>query len=66
MVQAFVEGMTTNFLYDGAGNRLQMSIVGGETTTYTLDYAAGSRILFEAGGAFANSKHYLYGLACMG
>ncbi|MCP4362187.1 MAG: RHS repeat protein, partial [Chloroflexi bacterium] len=65
LISALVDGITTTFTYDGAGNRLQMS-VAGEVTTYTLDYAAGSRILFETGGAFANSKHYLYGLACIG
>ncbi|MCP4363326.1 MAG: hypothetical protein GY796_35450, partial [Chloroflexi bacterium] len=50
---------------DGDGNRLQMS-AAGEVTTYTLDYAAGFRVLFEEGGAFSDTKHYLYGRACLG
>jgi len=40
--------------------------LAGEVTTYTLDYAANFQVLFEQGGAFANTKHYLYGLACLG
>jgi hypothetical protein len=40
--------------------------VGGEVTTYTLDYAGGGRVLLETGGAFAKTKHYLYGLECIG
>ncbi|MCP4359515.1 MAG: hypothetical protein GY796_16010, partial [Chloroflexi bacterium] len=46
-------------------NRLQMS-TAGEVTTYTLDYAADFRVLFEQGGAFSDTKHYLYGRACLG
>jgi hypothetical protein len=40
--------------------------VGGEVTTYTLDYAGGGRVVLEEGGAFAKTKHYLYGLECIG
>jgi hypothetical protein len=40
--------------------------VAGEVTTYTLDYANGLQILMEQGGAFADTKHYLYGVQCIG
>jgi hypothetical protein len=40
--------------------------VDGEVTTYTLDYANKGQILLEQGGAFAQTKHYLYGLECIG
>jgi hypothetical protein len=56
-------------MHDGDGRRLQMSVAGvntGEVVTYTLDYARGGRVLLEAGGAFAESKHYLYGLEFIG
>ncbi len=65
LLEAVVDGLTTTFAYNGNGNRLQMS-VGVTTTTYLLDYAAGSRTLFEQGGVFADTKHYLYGYACLG
>ena len=65
LLSALVDGQTTTFLYDGNGNRLQMA-VGSEVTTYTLDYARGFQTLMEQGGAFATTKHYLYGLACLG
>jgi hypothetical protein len=65
MLAAKVNGLLTTFDYDGDGNRLRMS-VAGEVTTYTLDYAGGFRLLLEEGGAFSDTKHYLYGLACIG
>jgi YD repeat-containing protein len=65
LTSALVDNLLTTFLYDGDGHRLQMS-VGGEVTTYTLDYAGGFRVLLEEGGAFAKTKHYLYGLECIG
>ncbi len=65
LTAALVDGLLTTFVYDGQGHRLQMS-VADEVVTYTLDYAAGSRVLFEEGGAFSDTKHYLYGLACLG
>lgn len=62
MLAALVEGLLTTFVYDG--RRLQMS-VAGEVVTYTLDYARDGRVLLEEGGAFADTKHYLYGLECI-
>ncbi len=65
LTSALVDGLLTTFVYDGDGHRRQMS-VAGEVTTYTLDYAGGFRVLLEQGGAFAATKHYLYGLSCIG
>ncbi|HUM67575.1 MAG TPA: PKD domain-containing protein [Chloroflexota bacterium] len=65
LIAALVDGLLTAFVYDGQGHRLQMS-VDGEVVTYTLDYAGGFRILLEEGGEFSDTKHYLYGLACLG
>ncbi len=65
LLSADVDGLLTTFAYDGDGNRLLMS-VAGEVTTYTLDYGNGKQILLEQGGAFAQTKHYLYGLSCIG
>jgi YD repeat-containing protein len=65
LLSAEVDGLLTTFAYDGDGNRLLMS-VAGEVTTYTLDYANKGQILLEQGGAFAQTKHYLYGLECIG
>jgi YD repeat-containing protein len=64
LTAALVDGLLTTFVYDGDGRRLQMS-VGGEVTTYTVDYAGGFRVLLEEGGAFSDTKHYLYGLECI-
>ena len=65
MTAALVNNLLTTFVYDGNGNRLQMS-VAGNITTYTLDYAANFQPLFEQGGSFADTKHYLYGNSCIG
>ncbi|MCK5920960.1 MAG: RHS repeat protein, partial [Methylococcales bacterium] len=65
MLTAIVEGMSTTYLYDGDGKRLQMS-VAGDTTNYIWDYTRVSRLLYETGGMLAQSKHYLYGLQCLG
>jgi hypothetical protein len=65
LLQADVDGLLTTFSYDGDGNRLLMS-VAGVVTTYTLDYGHNRQILLEQGGAFATTKHYLYGLECIG
>jgi hypothetical protein len=48
-------------VYNGA-----VSPVSSKGITYTLDYANGMQILMEQGGAFADTKHYLYGLQCIG
>ncbi len=40
--------------------------VDSEVSTYTLDYGRSFQTLLEQGGAFATTKHYLYGLACVG
>ena len=65
LLSADVDGLLTTFAYDGQGNRLLMS-VAGEVTTYTLDTANKGQILLEQGGVFAQTKHYLYGLECIG
>lgn len=65
LLTATVNGLVTTFAYDGSDNRLLMS-VAGQVTTYTIDYAGGGQVLFEEGGTFANTKHYLYGQACIG
>jgi YD repeat-containing protein len=58
---AVVNGVTTTFSYDGAGNRVLMS-VAGEVTTYTVDYGGNiGRVLFKEG---SHTKHYIYGYAC--
>ncbi len=64
LITATVDSLVTTFLYDGQGRRRQMS-VAGETTTYVLDYLRNNQVLYEEGGAFANTKHYLYGLECI-
>jgi hypothetical protein len=64
LISANVDGLLTTFAYNGNGQRLLMS-VAGQVTTYTLDYAReGNRVLFEVGSD--ESKHYLYGLQCLG
>lgn len=64
LTQAEVAGLVTTFAYDGNGSRLQMSIAG-DTTTYLPDYGGrSSRVLFEQGTA--ETKQYLYGVACLG
>ncbi len=63
---ATVDGLTTTFDYDGSGNRLRMTVEGGDVVTYTLDYARTGQVLFEEGGPYSNTKHYLYGHACVG
>ena len=66
LLAATVDSLLTTFTYNGDGRRLSLS-VAGEVTTYTLDYARnGQRVLREHGGPLAASKHYLYGIACIG
>jgi YD repeat-containing protein len=42
MIEATVFTLTTRFTYNGLGARVAVDVVGHGTTTYTLDYAAGS------------------------
>jgi len=64
MVAATVFTLTTRFTYNGDGDRLAVEVVGRGTTTYTLDYAAGSRILAEY--TVTGTTLYLYGHDCLG
>jgi hypothetical protein len=64
MVEATVFTLTTRFTYNGLGARLAVEVVGYGTTTYTLDYAAGNRVLAETTGD--TTVHYLYGHDCAG
>lgn len=64
LTSALVDNLLTTFVYDGDGRRLQTA-VAGEVVTYTLDYAGGGRVLLEEGGAFSDTKHYIYGLECI-
>ncbi|HSH05115.1 MAG TPA: hypothetical protein VLL52_21550 [Anaerolineae bacterium] len=57
---AIVNGLTTTFAYNGDGLRLRMT-VGSSSTIYVHDYGGNGRILYEEGGLYATSKHYLYG-----
>ncbi|MBN2005899.1 MAG: RHS repeat protein [Anaerolineae bacterium] len=63
MVEATVFTLTTEFAYNGLGARLSLS-VAGQTTRYTLDYAAGNRILVET--TPTETVTYLYGRECLG
>ena len=65
LIVATVNNLVTTFAYDGDGGRLQL-MVEGVATTYTLDYAGRGQVLLEYGSAFADTKHYLYGDACIG
>jgi len=47
MITATVFTLTTRFKYNGDGARLAVEVVDHGTTTYTLDYGRGSRILAE-------------------
>jgi YD repeat-containing protein len=64
LVEATVFTLTTRFTYNGLGARVAVEVVGHGTTTYTLDYAAGDRILVEKTGDSATL--YLYGHDCLG
>ena len=55
---------TTEFVYNGLGARLAVSVDGYGTTLYTLDYAAGNRILAET--TPTSTVSYLYGHDCLG
>ena len=56
--------LTTHFSYNGDGARRVVNIVGRGVTTYTLDYAAGNRILAEQ--ILTGTTLYLYGHDCLG
>jgi YD repeat-containing protein len=64
MIEATVFTLTTRFTYNGLGARVAVEVVGQETTTFTLDYAARNRILAEA--TPTGAVHYLYGRDCLG
>jgi len=64
LVEATVFTLTTRFRYNGLGDRVAVEVVGHGATTYTLDYAAGNRILVEETDAGATL--YLYGRDCLG
>jgi len=63
MVRATVFTLTTEFVYNGLGARVALSVTGA-TTRYTLDYAAGQRILAET--TPTSTVSYLYGHECLG
>ncbi len=63
MVQATVFTLTTEFVYNGLGARVALSVTGA-ITRYTLDYAAGQRILAET--TPTSTVSYLYGHDCLG
>jgi len=64
MVEATVFTLTTRFRYNGLGARVSVEVVGEGTTTYTLDYAAGNRILAETSGD--STVYYPCGHQCAG
>ncbi|MBD3388173.1 MAG: hypothetical protein GF414_04600, partial [Candidatus Altiarchaeales archaeon] len=64
MAEATVFTLTTRFTYDGEGRRLAVEVVGQGTTTYTLDYVGGNRILAEE--TLTGTTYYLYGHDCLG
>ncbi len=64
MITATVFTLTTHFTYNGDGARIAVSVEGHGATTYTLDYAAGYRILAEQTGI--TTTLYLYGHECLG
>jgi len=64
LAQARVLTLTTRFTYDGDGARRVVEVVGHGTTTYTLDYGRGNRILAEE--TVTSTLLYLYGRDCLG
>lgn len=63
-MEATVFTLTTRFKYNGLGARVAVEVMGHGTTTYTLDYAAGNRILTEE--TITGTSLYLYGHDCLG
>jgi len=64
MSQATVFTLTTGFRYNGDGARVVVEVAGQGTTTYTVDYAAGNRVLAEE--TLTGTVSYLYGHDCLG
>jgi hypothetical protein len=64
MTEATVFTLTTKFTYNGDGVRLAVEVVGQGTTTYTVDYGGGYRVLAEEN--IAGTLLYLYGRECLG
>jgi YD repeat-containing protein len=64
LVEATVFTLTTRFAYNGLGARVAVEVVGHGTTTYTLDYADGNRILAEESDT--GRTLYLHGEDCLG
>ncbi len=64
MTEATVFTLTTRFRYNGDGARLAVEVVGQGTTTYTIDYAGGYRVLAEE--TLTETVSYLYGHDCLG
>ncbi len=64
MSQARVFTLTTHFTYNGDGARVKVEVEGHDTTTYTLDYAGGYRILAEE--TSTNTLTYLYPSTSLG
>lgn len=64
MTEATVFTLTTRFRYNGDGARLALEVVGQGTTTYTVDYGGGYRVLAEE--TVTGTLLYLYGRECLG
>jgi len=64
LTAATVFTLTTRFTYAGLGDRVAVEVVGQGVTTYTLDLAAGGRILAEE--TLTGTVLYLYGHECLG
>ncbi len=64
LVETTVFTLTTRFTYNGLGDRVAVRVVEQGVTTYTLDLAAGGRILAEE--TFTGTVLYLYGHECVG
>ena len=47
MIRARVFTQTTEFVYNGLGDRIAVNVAGHGATTYALDYAARGRILAD-------------------
>jgi len=64
MIRARVFTQTTEFVYNGLGDRVAVHVDGYGAITYVLDYAAGNRILAET--TPTSTVSYLYGHDCLG